>query len=250
MTPATRDRRQATRQPRWYQRAACCVPLVAVLVSGCSTFQKAKEADHLRVELAQAQKDLGDARDQTAVLEKKLAARDAELAAVYAEKQQLRQRADELTVAKERLARDLQQQIGEYKAKLTMTERGLVITFLAEVLFDSGKAVIKPDGYEVLDKVAEVLATTVKDNAVAVEGHTDNDPITHSAWTSNWELSTHRALAVLHYFVDTRGLPPARFQVNGFGEYRPSDTNDTTAGRQQNRRVEIVILPKALTKQR
>ncbi len=88
----------------------------------------------------------------------------------------------------------------------------------------------------------------MKDNQVAVEGHTDNQPIKHSGWRSNWELSTARALAVLHYFVDTRGLPPTRFQVIGVGEQRPVASNETAQGRQQNRRVEIIIVPKALTK--
>ena len=230
-----------------------CV-LITLASAGCGTFQKAKQADVLAGELARVKTELagtGQARD---ALQARLAQQDEELARLDAERQRLhqeRQRAvekvDELAQAKERLARDLQQQIGEYKAKLTMTERGLIITFLAEILFDSGKAVVKPDGYAVLDKVAEVLATTVKEHQVAVEGHTDTEPIKHSGWKSNWELSTHRALAVLHYFVDTRQLPPTRFQANGFGEYRPTGSNETLAGRQQNRRVEIVILPKALT---
>ena len=179
-----------------------------------------------------------------------LAQLSAEQQRLHQEKQQVVQKVDELAEAKERLARDLQRQIGEYKAKLKLTERGLIITFLAEILFDSGKSEIKSQGYEVLDKVSEVLATTVKDNRVAIEGHTDNEPIRYSNWKSNWELSAHRALAVLHYFADTRGLPPQRFQVVGFGEYHQEVSNDTAEGRQQNRRVEIVILPKALTKEK
>lgn len=228
---------------------------ITVLVSGCGIMQKAKQADVLKAELEKARHDQEGLQRQREALQAQLKAHDEELARLNAEHQRLQQekqqaveQVDELAEAKERLARDLQRQIGEYQAKLTLTERGLVITFLAEILFDSGKAVVKPEGYEVLDKVSEVLATTVENNRVAVEGHTDNDPIKHSGWKSNWELSAHRALAVLHYFVDARGLPPERFQAVGYGEYHPVGTNDTDEGRLQNRRVEVVILPKQLTK--
>ncbi|MDD5583494.1 MAG: flagellar motor protein MotB [Candidatus Omnitrophica bacterium] len=148
-----------------------------------------------------------------------------------------------LEKAKEELAQSLQKELGDYKAKLQMTERGLVITFLAEVFFDSGKDQIRSDGKESLKKVAQVLNANVPDSNVAIEGHTDNDPIKHSGWKSNWELSSARALAVLHYFIDEAGIKPERLSANGYGEYKPVASNDTLKGKQQNRRVEIVILP-------
>ncbi|MDD5195621.1 MAG: flagellar motor protein MotB [Candidatus Omnitrophica bacterium] len=148
-----------------------------------------------------------------------------------------------LEKAKEELAKSLQKELGDYKAKLQMTERGLVITFLAEVFFDSGKDVIRTDGKESLQKVAQVLNKDVPDSNVAIEGHTDNDPIKYSSWKSNWELSSARALAVLHYFVDEAKVAPERLSANGYGEYKPVASNDNPAGKQQNRRVEIVILP-------
>jgi chemotaxis protein MotB len=148
-----------------------------------------------------------------------------------------------LEKAKEELAQSLQKELGDYKAKLQMTERGLVITFLAEVFFDSGKDLIRNDGKESLKKVADVLNKNVPDSNVAIEGHTDNDPIKHSSWKSNWELSSARALAVLHYFVDEAKVAPERLSANGYGEYKPVVSNDTLKGKQQNRRVEIVILP-------
>ena len=222
--------------------------LLVLGMTGCGTIQRAKQADVLEAQVKQLQEQHDDLAAQMKLRDDELARLYAEQHRLQAEKQQVVEKVDELAQAKERLARDLRQQIGEYRAKLTMTERGLIITFLAEILFDSGKAVVRPEGHGVLDTVAEVLATTVKDNHVAIEGHTDNEPIRHSGWPSNWELSTHRALAVLHYFVETRGLPPSHFQASGFGEYRPVAMNDTSQGRQQNRRVEIVILPKGLTK--
>lgn len=231
-------------------RSVVALSLVAlVLAAGCGTLQKAKESDALRAELARQKArevELADAlKEKDAEVTRLLEAHRK----VSQENRDVAAQIDELAEAQARLQQTLQQQLADYQAKLTRTERGLVITFLAEILFDSGKAVIKLQAYPILDKVAEVLSATVPDHAVAIEGHTDNDPIARSGWKSNWELSSSRALAVLHYFIDTRGLPPARFQVNGFGEYQPVASNGEAAGRSQNRRVEVVILP-ALTKSR
>ena len=82
---------------------------------------------------------------------------------------------------------------------------------------------------------------------VGIEGHTDNQPIKLSGWKTNWELSSSRALSVLHYLVKQKGIAPERLSANGYGEFHPVDSNDTKEGRQLNRRVEIVILPQ-LTK--
>jgi chemotaxis protein MotB len=128
-----------------------------------------------------------------------------------------------------------------------MMEKGLVITFVADVLFDSGKAKIKSEAYPILDKVAVVLKKNVPQLNVGIEGHTDNQPIKFSGWKSNWELSTARALSVLHYLVDQKGIIPERLSAMGYGEYSPVASNDTKEGRQMNRRVEVVILPQ-LTK--
>ncbi|PIQ87934.1 MAG: hypothetical protein COV73_01520 [Candidatus Omnitrophica bacterium CG11_big_fil_rev_8_21_14_0_20_43_6] len=76
-----------------------------------------------------------------------------------------------------------------------------------------------------------------------MEGHTDNVPISKSGWKSNWELSTARALSVLHYLAGEQGVSPERLSAIGYGEYRPLASNETADGRKQNRRVEIVILP-------
>jgi len=81
-----------------------------------------------------------------------------------------------------------------------------------------------------------------------VEGHTDNEPIKYSGWRSNWELSSGRALAVVHYLIDKRNLEPDRIRAVGFGEFQPVASNDAPEGRRQNRRVEIVILPAAIKK--
>ena len=150
---------------------------------------------------------------------------------------------DALVQAKSLLEERLAQEINDKQISLKMAEKGLVITFVADVVFDSGKAKIKPEVYSSLDKVARVLQENVPELNIGIEGHTDNVPIKSSGWKSNWELSTARALSVLHYLVDEKSITPNRVSAIGYGEYRPVASNDTKDGRQLNRRVEIVILP-------
>jgi len=144
----------------------------------------------------------------------------------------------------------LKREIDDKQVRLKMAERGLVITFVAEVLFDSGKAEVREEAYPILKKVTKVIKKRVADRDIGIEGHTDNVPITYSGWKSNWELSTARATSVLHHMVDEGGIKPAKLSAIGQGEYKPVASNDTEEGRQLNRRVEIVILPKTIEKLR
>lgn len=153
---------------------------------------------------------------------------------------------DQLREAKELLERQLKNEIADKQVKLEMAERGLVLTFVAEVLFDSGKAELKSQARDSLGKVASVIRQKVADRDIGIDGHTDNEPIKHSGWKSNWELSTSRATSVLH-FMEDQGVDPHRLVASGYGEYRPVVSNDSSEGRRKNRRVEIVILPKQLT---
>ncbi len=149
----------------------------------------------------------------------------------------------ELERAKAELESRLKDEIGNKQVKVEMQDKGLVITFVAEVLFDSGKAKLRQESLSKLSKVAGVLNTTVADLNIGIEGHTDNEPIKKSGWKSNWELSTARALSVLHYLSEQSVNEP-RLSAVGYGEYHPVASNDSRDGRQKNRRVEIVILPK------
>jgi chemotaxis protein MotB len=159
---------------------------------------------------------------------------------------ELSQKLQQLQQTQDELQARLQEEISRGEVSLQMKEKGLVVTVVAKVLFDSGRAEVRPGGKEVLAKVADVLGKI--DENILIEGHTDNVPIKYSGWQSNWELSSHRALNVLHYFVDDKGLSPSRFAAVGYGSYRPIASNDIEEGRQKNRRVEIVVLPAKLEK--
>ncbi|PLX18340.1 MAG: hypothetical protein C0601_04805 [Candidatus Muiribacterium halophilum] len=126
--------------------------------------------------------------------------------------------------------------------------RGWVIRIQDRTLFDSGKAKINKNMI-VLDKIADILNKF--DYPVAVEGHTDNEPIGSTLkkkFETNWELSAARAVNVVRYFVEKKGFPPDKISGAGYGEFRPvapntkPDGTPDVSGRAKNRRVDIVIL--------
>lgn len=110
------------------------------------------------------------------------------------------------------------------------------------ILFDSGKADLKPEAMVVLDKLASLLGSLP--NNIRVEGHTDNRPINTPEFPSNWELSSARAARVVRYLIDKHKLEPARFTAVGHGEYRPLVPNDSPEHMAQNRRVVILLEPR------
>jgi chemotaxis protein MotB len=111
-------------------------------------------------------------------------------------------------------------------------------------MFESGEAVLKPDGEAVLLKVAGVLKQHPT-LMVHVVGHTDNVPIRASArsrFASNWELSTARALAAVRFLSESGGVDPRRLGAVGYGEYHPIADNTTEKGRAKNRRIAITVV--------
>jgi chemotaxis protein MotB len=117
--------------------------------------------------------------------------------------------------------------------------RGVRITFRDVVLFDTGKADIKPQAQRLLEGLVPFFQEVPE--AIVIEGYTDNQPIHTSQFPSNWELSAARAIGVVHFLAD-HGVAPQRLSGVGYGEYHPVAPNDTPAHRQMNRRVNIVIL--------
>ncbi len=168
-----------------------------------------------------------------------------EIARLNTELNVLSKSREELLDAKKSLEEKLKPELSAGDLNLALKERGLVITVLNKVLFDSGKADLKTSSEATLEKVANILNTTVPSNMVYIEGHTDSAPIKYSAWKSNWELSTARANGVLHFLIE-KGVNPSRLVVCGYGEYSPVADNASVAGRQKNRRVEIIVSPKRI----
>jgi len=129
----------------------------------------------------------------------------------------------------------------------SIDQRGLVIRLLTDkVLFDSGHAELKATGSPILLEVSHLLVTTKFSNAIAVEGNTDNVPISGGEFPSNWELSTARAAAVLEVVLKA-GFPARRLSIAGYGQENPVASNVTTRGRSLNRRVDVVVLRNSTT---
>ena len=126
------------------------------------------------------------------------------------------------------------------KVGFRLEARGLVVTILSDdVLFELGSADLERPGQRVLDGLSGVLRDMP--NHVAIEGHTDNVPISGGRYGDNWVLSTARATSVLSYLLD-HDIPASRLSAAGYAEQRPLKPNTTVSNRTVNRRVEIVIL--------
>ncbi|MFO1513833.1 MAG: OmpA family protein [Verrucomicrobiota bacterium] len=145
-------------------------------------------------------------------------------------------------------ARGLEEQMrAELESKdvtISKLQGKLTVNILDRILFDSGEAVLKPDGETVLNKIAAILAQH-PELKIHVIGHTDNVPIRASArsrFASNWELSTARALAAVRYLTEHAGVEPQRLGAVGYGEFRPIADNATPEGRARNRRIAVTIL--------
>ena len=121
---------------------------------------------------------------------------------------------------------------------------GLMLVKLADnILFDPGKTDLKKDGKEALKEVSTVL-TGISGRKFQVAGHTDNQKLARGGkYKTNWELSTARAVEVVHFMIDQGGMPPDRLSAAGFADQMPVASNDTEEGRRANRRIEIVVVP-------
>lgn len=123
------------------------------------------------------------------------------------------------------------------------TRNGRVYVSLQEnLLFPSGSAVVNTKGKQALGSLAGVLNANPDINVV-VEGHTDSLPI-HGKYEDNWALSVARATAIVRILTETYQVDPVRVTASGRSRYEPVEGNNTAAGRQHNRRTEIILAPK------
>ena len=168
----------------------------------------------------------------------------------YQQEQQAQETAQKAIADK--TLKDLQDQIAASAAgtpaandlRFHIENRGLVVSIVTEgVLFDAGSADLRPEGRIVLDEVAKPLAS-VK-NQIAIEGHTDDRPISTGRFPSNWELSTARATSVLRYLIDAHHFGGDHLTASGYADQRPVAAGRDDASRAQNRRVDIAVLTPA-----
>lgn len=153
-----------------------------------------------------------------------------------------------LKQAQEEMLKSLKQEVAAGEVMVSQLADRLSVKILDKILFASGEAAVSPKGQEVLKRVGKVLATARdKDKVIRIEGHTDTVPIgknLKSRFATNWELSTARATTVVRFLAESTKIPPDGFEAAGLGEYHPIADNSKPEGRQQNRRIEIILYPR------
>lgn len=149
------------------------------------------------------------------------------------------------TRIKEELGQEIKELVETYmpdiedQISIEEGENEVIIRLMGESTFDSGRAEIRPQLKPLLKKTGNLLHAAEGD--IIVSGHTDNVPIHTERYPSNLRLSIARAAAVAEFLLANSNIDPKRISTMGFGEYRPLVSNNTAKGRQQNRRVEIIL---------
>jgi chemotaxis protein MotB len=151
---------------------------------------------------------------------------------------------DSVLQAQKGLEQDMRKMLESKDITISQGQGKLLVEILDRVLFDSGQAVLKTEGEQVLQKIAQILAQ-YPNRQVQIIGHTDNVPI-RNRYASNWELSTARATAAVRFLCDSGGVDPRRLGAVGYGEFRPIADNSTEDGRAHNRRIAVVVLSEEL----
>jgi chemotaxis protein MotB len=149
---------------------------------------------------------------------------------------------DDLEHMRRELEQTLSNQVAAHTVSIQMGRDGLVISLREAGFFNSGSAVPKPETLATLRQVVTRLSRTPFD--LRIEGHTDNIPIHTAEFDSNWELSSARATRIARLMVETNNLPPERVSAAGYAEFHPVASNDTVDGRAENRRVDLVVMPR------
>jgi chemotaxis protein MotB len=221
----------------WIAAGILAVLLVVAVLLWATAVGKLRGMESLRSKLGDANASLANALAENQKDQDQIAALQTQAADLEKEKQQAAQMSKGL---EDEMRADLESKdvtISKLQGKLT-------VNILDRVMFDSGEAILKPAGESVMRKIAGILAGHPK-LKIHVIGHTDNVPI-HGRFASNWELSTARALAAVHFLTEKAGVDPHRVGAVGYGEYRPIADNSTAEGRARNRRIAVTILPDEL----
>lgn len=134
----------------------------------------------------------------------------------------------------------LEEQIDKGQISVEQEDKKIIIRIQEKGSFGSGSARLDPGFHKVMKRISDVLAS--RPGRIQVAGHTDNIPINTGRFRSNWELSSARAVTVLHSLLRNKSIDPKRVTVQGFADTRPLQDNSTPQGRASNRRVELVIL--------
>lgn len=212
-------------------------PLVLGLVLvGCVSTDEYESAKRANEHLRQAVADLSDFQTRLEAENSQLRENLIRIGKSAADAEWIRQQKEKL----DRLLTQFESGGIQAPAGVTLkaTSEGLAFQVQGEVLFQSGSADITTQGKATLASLIPTLQATP---SIRVDGHTDTDPITHSRWPSNLDLSAARALSVAH-FLTSNGLAEEAVAIAAFGQYRPAEVGSTPEAKSANRRVEILMV--------
>ena len=210
------------------------ISLSLVLLSACVSSGK---YDETVAEMDDMRKSLGNTQEELSASQKELSASQAEIATLRKIEAETKRRNEIYAEFVNRL----QSMIDGGQLTVSIDAGRIVINLPNNVLFNSGSAKLNAEGQQALTQIGDVLKQ-FSDRRFQIEGHSDNVPIKSARFPSNWELSTARALAVVHLLTEM-GVTPENVSAAGFGEFRPRADNETEEGKRLNRRIEIVMLP-------
>ena len=227
-------------------RAVAVLLLMATSALGLYAFQQHQSGEEVGAGKTACMSKLEDCTNARDSLEKAASSAAADLDASHVELDQLRrEKAEEdqrLEVFKS-ITDKFRQMIDSGKLQVVVRHGRMVAKLPASVLFPSGSAELSVDGKTSLAEVARILRQ-FPDRRFEVGGHTDNVPVgAPSTFKNNLDLSTARAVTVADYLIE-KGINPARLSAAGYSAYQPVASNASEAGRQENRRIEIALLPK------
>lgn len=151
----------------------------------------------------------------------------------------------EVSVTYEQLLANMKNEIAKGQVTISELKGKLTVNMEAAILFDSGRADVKPEGLDILNKMVETLKN-ISDKAIRIEGHTDVVQIAGGltrTFPTNWELSAARAINVTK-FLQLQGVDPRNLSATAFAEHKPVADNSTKEGRAKNRRIEITLVAK------
>jgi chemotaxis protein MotB len=217
---------------------------------GCVPQQtgESKEADDLKDQIEKAKADCDEKMKQLKSDNEAMKAQLDEMGKTHTTMQELIDQLHKQQAQAEKRLGMLTNMLSKFKSliaagKLRIKIRNgkMVLVLPSAVLFKSGKANLSKGGEETLSEVAPVLAS-IEGREFQVAGHTDDQPILKSEFTSNWQLSTARALSVVQFLQD-KGVPPENLSAAGYSEYQPVAKNVPGQGKGQNRRIEIILMP-------
>lgn len=222
--------------------------VIVVVIAAVSSVQMKDKLDELKKAEAKQQELSKTMSAELAIFEAKKKKLEAEIDALQSARDQLgltskplKTEVEHSEKSMETMKTQLSSALHEFNIDFAETDAGLIIRLPEKVLFQSGSADIGEEGKKAVGAIASILQKFP--NLLRIEGYSDNTPIVHSPYRTNWELSSARALSVMREMVDAYALPPTRFVIAGWGEQHPLTSNGTPEEKAENRRVEIVILP-------